>query len=420
MKGTPIPPNASPALERPMRIRVLNWVGRTLEQWRLQPVPLGPASLIAAAQRKTGMTEWGDDAFLLPLRQLTTALEEEASLNLVGRLAMRTMLTELICNRLRIYNEINDHPQIVDKPIRRPLIIVSLPRTGTTLLHRLLAQDPHNRTLRLWETGQPAPAPYPADSPSAAQSRNAQRFISHLGVLAPEFAPIHSLSATAPEECIGLLQTSFCTQCFSLHARLPSYLHQLERQPMRRTYAELYQQLQILQYRIPTERWVLKSPFHLYGLDALLQIFPDANIVQIHREPLEVLPSMCSLTTTLRRVNSDWVDPHQTGQEVLTQWGKAQDLAMAARASADPRRFFDIDYRHLVADPLAAVQALYAHFDYAFDASTAASMGRWMTQNPQHKHGVHRYSLEQFGLDPVQINHRFATYRAQFLHPTSS
>lgn len=414
---------------RALSARIVNWLGQSwLGHLQTLPFPLfnlSEVSIIRAAERRTGLSLPENASFLAPMRNLLMALENDAQLHLIGRLSMRQLVTLQLANRLRLQEEQKRHPQICQEQIRQPLVIASLPRSGTTLLHRLLAQDPAHRTLAFAEVAQPSLIYGPGKRRRVASDRNAQIAVQRLQWLAPGFAAIHPITASAPEECIGLLQTSFCCHSFEIHARLDSYRKTLHQDSFLESYRNFYQWLQMLQFHDAqkertqgeerhTQRWVLKSPYHLHGLDALLSVFPDANIIQIHRDPKEALPSFCSLVTTLRAMNSSHVEPHTIGNEMLHQWSKAISHAMMVRSQKNSRQFFDVDYQALVEDPIATVRGIYTHFDYPFAPLAESRMQQWLAENPQHKHGVHHYSLEQFGLQSGEIERHFAAYCGRY------
>jgi hypothetical protein len=402
---------------RPLPIKLLNAVGGFLRRTGVTPLPFSEEELLAASRARTGLSDWGDDSFRQPLRLLVYALEREAHLNFLGRIAARRWLTQMLVNRLEIGAMRRLHPEIAEQPIRRPLFILGLPRTGTTLLHLLFLQDPANRVLRFGEGQAPALQPAQRRLEPDPRVHQAQRELRFLYYLAPDFAAIHPLTADGPQECTTLFANSFRSLQFEFTYNVPSYSAWLEQQDLADAYRYYAEQLRLLQWRQPGARWVLKSPAHLFGLDALLATFPDACIVQTHRDPLKVLASCCSLAAVLRCVTSDRVVPRQIGRQFAAKWATGLERALAARDRAGEDRFYDVHFQELVSDSLVVVRKIYARFGLPFDTAVEGRMRQALAENPRHKHGMHRYTLRQFDLDPLHEARRFAGYRDRFSIP---
>jgi hypothetical protein len=192
---------------------------------------------------------------------------------------------------------------------------------------------------------------------------------------------------------------------------VPDYVAWLRGRDQAATYRSVRRQLQILSRYVPGDPWVLKAPSHIFHLDALLAVFPDASVVMMHRDPIQVLPSLCSLAAALRNVYFDVVDPRRLGNELTEAMALGVERALTIRASADPARFFDVSYPALVANPAGTVEAIFSYFNYQYDNLLENRIREWLADHPQHKHGVHRYSLDQFGLDSGALDRRFAAYR---------
>ena len=369
-------------------------------------------SLIGAARRATGLDDLGDGCFREPLRLLLACFEEEASLTPFGRMGVRQGLIRLLSNRLLIEHEFAEHPETSEQAISRPIYIIGLPRTGTTLLYSLLACDRAHRPLRLWEAMEPAPERR-TDGKDLRVER-ARRRLRAFDYLAPKARALHETEAEAPEECVPLFQNALMSLQFEALHDLPSYGRWLEAQDMGPAYQYYRRQLQILQRRRPGGRWLLKSPAHLSGLDHLFRMFPETSVVQLHRDPLKVMPSVCSLIGVLRGIGSDQVDPLELGRQWPPKWALALERATGARERVGSERFFDVQYTVLLADPLAVVRGIYDRFGLVLEAETEGSMHAWLAANKQHKYGVHRYTLEQFGMDAATEQRRFADYMERF------
>jgi hypothetical protein len=399
---------------RPLPIKLLNTFGGYMMRAGVASRPLADEKLLAAARARTGLGDWGDDSFREPLRLLVDALEREARLTFFGRLAARRWLTQMLVNRLEIRAMQRLHPEIADEPIRRPLFILGLPRTGTTLLHLLFAQDPANRVLRFSEGQAPAFQPAQRRLEPDPRPRKAERELKSLHYLAPQLPAMHLLEANGPQECLVLFTHSFRSMQFEFTYDVPSYSAWLEQQDLAHAYLFYADQLRLLQWRQSGARWVLKTPVHLFGLEALLATFPDAGIVQTHRDPLKVLPSCCSLVGVLRGVTSDRVVPRELGRQFAAKWATGLERALAVRDRVGPDRFCDVHFQELLTDPLVVVRKIYGRFGLPFDAAVEGRMRQALAENPRDKHGVHRYTLGQFELDPVHEARRFAGYCDRF------
>lgn len=395
---------------RPTWMRVLNGAGRALERLGLRWPRLDPPALLAEAERRTGLSDWGDDRFREGLRILVEAFEEQGSAHTFGRIFFREYCLRALTNRLKTTDDLKRHPEILEVPIPRPLFITGLPRSGTTFLHRLMCEDPAARPLFFWETLEPSPPPRAETSQTDPRIERARKAVRMVDALAPKVRAAHAFDADTPEECNSLFAQGFMAGISGFLFDVPKYVEWLDEQDLHASYRDLRRHLQHLSWRWPGNPWLLKAPAHLFGLDSLLEAFPDACIVQTHRNPLQVLPSLCRLSAAFRGIVSDRVDLRRLGDQYTEAMVRGTDRAMRARASADPARFFDVSYSALIADPIGQVRRVREYFGYPYDDALEARMTRWLAENPQHKHGVHRYSLDEFGLDPNAVNERFAAY----------
>ena len=397
-------------------VRSTNPAGALLERTGISPVSLDEEALLAAARRATGLTDMGDESFREPLRLVLQGLEREARLTLVGRLAARGDVVGLLGTRLCLEADRARHPEIAAEEVRRPLFIVGLPRTGSTLLHHLLAQDPGSRVAQAWEVMFPSPPPDTARYASDPRIAKAARQLAWFDALTPDFKAIHPLGAQLALECIAIMSPTFLSPRFHTTYQVPTYQDWHEGQDLGPPYRFHRRFLQQPQWRTPARQWVLKAPAHLFSFEALLETYPDALIVQTHRDPLTVLASVASLTAVLQRAFTDELDPLEIGHEVSRRWTNGLDRAMRLRRSGrvSPDRFFDVHYHEMLRDPLTVVRRIYAHFDIPLTEAASAAMRRFLVENPKDKHGAHRYSLSAFGLDPDDLGRRFKAYREYF------
>jgi hypothetical protein len=330
---------------------------------------------------------------------------------------VRQDLLRLLTNRLQIERDRRLHPDIAGGEVRSPVFVTGLPRTGTTLLHGLLAADPEARAPLAWETMFPSPPPARAGRQSDRRIGWAERQIRWFQRLNPSFQRIHALGARLPEECLVITSHSFLSFQFQTMYRVPAYQTWLEAEDLRPCYAEHRAFLQHLQWRYPAPRWVLKAPAHLYGIDALFATYPDATVVFTHREPLEVVPSVASLHATLRATFSDADEPAAVGAEVTRRWAEGLRRALAVRdaghISAD--RFVDVHYTALVRDPIGTVRDICARIGQPVTRAAEERRRRYLAEHPKDKYGRHDYSLARFGLDAEVERERYRFYRERFL-----
>ena len=396
---------------RPRLVRVGNAVGRLLRRAGAD-VSLDETSLLTAARKSTGLTHFGDESFRTPLKVLLESIEAEARLTPLGRVVTRQRLVGVLANRLRVEALVTAHPEIRAIPVEDPIVIAGVQRTGTTMLHRLLAADPGLRALHSWEALAPAPLRagrvdralsrlgFDRADPRVLQARAGEKGLAYL---APDFFAIHPVEAEAPEEDVLLLDHAFLSTVPEATLRVPTYARWLEAQDATPAYEYLRLLLQVLSWQRAGERWVLKTPHHLEFLDTLLAIFPGARIIQTHRDPAETMASFCSMVAHGRGVFSDAIDPIEIGQDWLRKVKRMTDRARAARERHPAHTFYDVAYPTLVADPLAEIRRIYAWLDRPLTHDATRAMDAKRRKNVQHKHGRHVYRLEDFGLDAATV-----------------
>lgn len=394
---------------RPAWVRALNEVGDPA--W----IALDETSLVTEAIARTRLTDFGPDDFREPMRRFLAALEREAKLHYVGRTLARADLVEWLGNRLRIVDLCRREPAVERAPVAAPLFITGLPRTGTSILHELLAQDPANRVPLAWEVKQPVPPPEAASFETDPRIDEAERAVRLWCDVVPEYDAMHELGARVPVECIALSAPSFRSDELAGRHVVPSYAAWLAGADLRPAYAWHKRTLQVLQWRNPKERWVLKAPSHMASLDALFAIYPDARVVQTHRDPLTVMASVASILFATAWVRSDAVDPEAvlgwfTGETCAHLLGNAMRVRDAGREA----QFADVLYADLVRDPIAAIARVYERFGLAFSAEAASRMRAYLAAKPKGRHGAHRYEFEHTGFDRVAERERFAAYQRRY------
>lgn len=373
------------------------------------PDRLTPAALLEAARDRTGLDDFGDPDFRTPFRILVRAYETEAELTALGRHATRTDAVRLLSNRLRLVEDRKRHRAVAREEIRAPVVILGLPRTGTTLLHNLLTLDPANRVPRTWETMFLPPVEAGDRGRRVARCRRRLRWF---GRLAPEYRKIHPTGPRLPQECIAITSHAFASVRFHRTHYVPSYRRWLEEADPRFAYALHRRFLQHLQHRRSAARWVLKTPAHLFALGTLLDTYPDARIVHTHRDPLTALASNASQARVLRGAFSRRPERMET-DDTVRRWARALETAMDVRDARPGAgdRFLDLAHADLVEDPVREVRRLYAAHGLELTAEVARRMRRWVREHPRGKHGAHRYTRAEFGIDRERHGPLFARYR---------
>jgi hypothetical protein len=399
-------------------VRLLNAGGRALGRAGIQRPALTAEHLVAAAQRRAGLDEFGDWPIHAPLERLLESYATQARLTQLGRITAHEMIVSLLDNLLQLEAERQRNPALAELPVQAPVFIVGLPRTGTTLLHSLMSEDPGNRAPMTWEVM--FPAGYAEDPAAiAAVKRRTGRRLDWANRLAPEFKRIHPIAPDLPQECIAITAMVFMSIQFHTTHRVPRYEDWFEHANQDLAYAFHRRLLQHLQARRGPARWVLKAPGHLFGLESLLNIYPDARIIQTHRDPLKVMASMASHATVLRRAFSDDIDPQAIALDWAERWGGALQRFLAVRDRAAPGQFLDVDYRSLEQSPFETLERVYDFLRWPLSTEARAAMGRFLAANPKNKHGAHRYTLDQYGLSRATELRRFADYCDRFEIPVA-
>ncbi len=370
--------------------------------------------LLEAARKATGLSDFGDEGFLTGLRVLLEAYDKQARLTPFGRMMVNGELTGILKSRLQVQEGLRLRPELRERAIRQPVFILGLPRTGTNALHHLLGQDPRNQVLEYWIAAAPSARPPLEQWEADPRYKDAVRGLRTMYFLDPSLKAIHLMTADGPDECRHLLQQTFTDDTFECNATIPSYSEWYASRDMRTSYARHRDVLKLIGSPDPERRWVLKYPSHMRHLGALLKAYPDACIVQTHRDPARVLPSLCSLIAGWRGIYEDRPDRHAIGSWQLGLWSETMQHAIDVRAKHDPAQFFDLHFHEVVADPVAAVGRMYAHFGFEFSDAAERGMRCWHTDNPQGKHGEHVYSAAEFGLFEAAMAERFAPYTRHF------
>ena len=364
------------------------------------------------ATSASGLDDFGDVPFLEALDAFVDSLNRDARVEGAVRDGAVGTLTGILTKRLRLVDDRKQHPEIAEEVITAPVFIVGQPRSGSTHLHALLACVEGVRAPRSWEMSAPSPPPERATYDTDPRIAMVQAGID---MMPAEMLVRHPMSATRPEQCNGLFDWTFINQAWMASYDIPSYRDWFLDADYAPAYEAHRRTLQHLQWHNPG-RWVLKYPKHLLSLDALLAAYPDAVLIWTHRDPAAVVPSVVSLTGFMRQSNTPDYDPVRFAREwvVIEELALHRGLATRDR-DGNEERHIDVDYRSLMSDPVGTVAALCDRLGFAFDDASQQAVQQWIDDHPQDKHGVHRYTAADFGLDPDRLRARFDFYTRRFL-----
>ena len=383
--------------------------------------PLDEGGLLAAAERQTGLSDWGDDlTFRVGLGQLLAAVEAMAAAKSL-RPHVAPHVIRLLATRLRLVDDGRRHPEILAGRIERPLIVTGMPRTGSTWLYELLALDPAARAPLDWEVQRPWPAPEAATyetDPRIAEIEAENRAIV---AGAPELATMHNYHARLPQECNAITTLHFASSNFWAVYAVPDYIRWLTEVRPEGVFNTHKRLLQQLQWKGPKGRWTLKSPPHILMLEDLVEAYPDACIIQTHRDPAKVVPSLANMIRSRRRAKfsdqPEMMDPRLIARSVLDHFGEGLERAAVSRR--DPRidrLFHDVDYRDTIRDPLAVLRGVYDRFGFDFTPEFERRVKTHIAAPRETGDGMHRYDPEEFGVSALDLGARFPIYRARFGH----
>jgi hypothetical protein len=366
------------------------------------------------ARAATGLEDFGSPYYREGLERIVEALNTEADLNDMGRVIQHATISNALIQRLKIEDTYTQHPEIDNEVIGGPVFVIGLPRTGTTALSQLVAADPQFRSLRMWESQAPTPPPEAATQHSDPRIAQAEAGLKMLDDMFPLMKTLYNSEPTAPTECQDLMGMSFRTFHFDGAVRAPRYLAWLMDCDMRETYTFHRRVLKLLQWHCPPELWHLKTPVHMFALDALVEAYPNAKFLWSHRDPARVMASVCSLIQYVRSWSSDRNDAKELGTEQVESWVEGVRGAMDFRTRQGDERFADVSFADLQTDPVRTLQNSYASLGLTFTDATLQSVTRWARGHRPGAHGSHEYDLADYGLTPEGVRERFADYLAAY------
>jgi hypothetical protein len=406
--------NSSTTLQRIRRqlpVRLFNGFGALLKKTRIPASRMFATDLIETAKRRSNLDDFGEGDFFEAFSRLLESCQDEAQLNLIGKIALKTDVLETLCGRLQMEWDRQLYPDIARQEIREPLFIVGLPRSGTSVLHRLLGADPEHRSPLMWEVRSPSP---PTRDDERRRIQRATQSCNFFNWLVPTFRYVHAVGAEVPQECVSLMTPTFLSDQFDSMYYVPSYRTWFFRQDLRPAYKYHYRFLQHLQFRRSARRWILKAPTHMFAMPALLSVYPDALFVQTHRTPVDSMASVSSLVTILRSAFSDVVDPFIVCREAIDYWSETMDKFLRERDRLSGNRICDIQYDEIRREPIRAVRRIYEFFGWSLSQEAEQRMRALLAKQAKRQSANHRYDLMQFGASADEVLSAFAPYCERF------
>jgi hypothetical protein len=395
-------------------LRAFNAIGTGLGRLGFERPVLTCESVLAAAVKAAGHDDFGSDSYREPLDVFVTACRDQAELTPFGRLLVAKMLQRALANRLALRGWATRHPEVRVQTIASPWVIVGLPRTGTSILDMLLGLDPRARPLLQWEAAHPVPPVTQAEAAGDPRIAQTARELDGLMKLNPPLRAMHPFGATLAEECVTLFMYDLRTLALETQAHVPGYARWLEQADMTPAYAQHRLALQVLQSRRPAGRWILKTPNHLWHLDALLATYPDARIIWTHRDPGPVVTSLASLANAAQRPQTRRRDPRPAAAEWRRKCGFALRSAMSHDDQAPPGWCRHVHYDALMADPVGTVRELYRSFGDEVSDEHARRMTALLRDRPKDAFGRHRYDPADFGWTYAEISEEFSDYARRY------
>ena len=374
-------------------------------------------ALLATAVERAGLDDFGDLWFIEPMDRYLNALNSEGRLTIEGVAGQREVIVKGLVSRLRMVNDLRRHPEILDEKVEVAGIILGLPRTGSTIFHRLLAHAPGMTAIRWYEAQNFAPFPEEEQGDPAGRREYARAMIEGWLTAAPELASIHPLDPDAPDEEILILGQMFVSTMIEGMAFVPSFTQWLNDYDQSKGHEDLKTILKYLQWQDPTrrgKRWVLKSPSNLPYAEVAAQAFPDALLIMTHRDPLQTVPSYVSMQAALYKLSAE-ISDEEVGAywlKRLTEWMKRFELA---RQRIGENRFIDIDYRQVARAPLDEAKRVLDRMGIAMTSDVKAALDEFMAGNQREQRPAHEYSPDRFGLEEGQIISAFANYRSRYI-----
>lgn len=403
---TAAPTREAPRIQFSRRLRAVGRVGDVAVKLGLVKKPTELSLFEERVRRATGLDDFGAGSWRESLQLLLSDCHAQGLLNFLGSMRLSVELTRVLENRLRIEAMAKRYPEAGKAPVAKPLIIVGLPRTGSTLLHNLLCLHPEARVPYHWMLMRPA-------APLDAEDRRrvlAEQSLARSQKAIPGMDAIHPIRADWPDECLWLCAQTGLTEAHLVSFDVPRYVEHFLASDHREAMAYHRRQLQVMQWQQPGQHWVLKAPGHMFRMRALLEVYPDARIVHTHRDPLSVLPSQTSLAEMASGSAPGPLDLGKLGEQSADLWWTGIDRMLDAREQLPPEQVVDVHFDELMDDPARVVAGIYEHFGMPVPEDSRARVEGFIAEQPRNKAGVHRYTLERYGLTPDGVRKRYARY----------
>lgn len=377
--------------------------------------------LTEASQRAGGADDFGAPQFTASLELLVKSLNEEAELNDIGAMIASERLLQHAVNRLLYIKDRKQYPEIANEKIVKPVFIIGMPRTGSTILHDILAQDPRNRAPLTWELMFPSPPPERSSYLTDPRIEQCEATFPDIDAMIPGFKAMHPMGATLSQECVMMMADCMCSGLFHNQFNVPTYQDYIDNDaPWEDVYTFHKQQLQHMQWRCKGDRWVLKTGAHLWSLEHLLHEYPDARIVFTHRDPVQSMTSYASLTRLVRTMSTDHIDPEAIAADWIPRLAGSMQHALDVRENLLDKgkypeaRVYEMYFDDFAGDQYSEIKRIYEAFDIDINDEAEQVMRAFIADNPKGKHGEHRYKEEDYGINPAEVRQHYARYIERF------
>ncbi len=400
-------------IQRTSMLNFLNGAGRILKAVGVDPFKFDADSIIKKTRKKADFIDELPGQVEIGLRKMVHSINKEARLNFFGRLAVKNLMERTLYGRFKVEQVLAQNPEIEQAEIKQPVFIIGMPRTGTSILHAMMHQDPAHRSPLAWECLLPYPVPKPETFTNNDQLKTITKEFDQLFKLVPDFLKKHYMAADSPQECLAINNLDF--NSFQITAQLyaPTYMDWFADESDSLETMKFHKRfLQYLQSGgVKAERWLLKSPVHLMRLDEIFEVYPDARIVMTHREPTKVVASTASLLSSVRSLYSDYEDPARTGHEQMETWHHYFSRFLESRKRLQKEeQIIDLHFEDFASDHIGTVQKIYDKFGWKLSEDTIARFQAFLAKNPRDKNGLHMYRLKDFGLTEESVNSKFSEY----------
>jgi len=394
-------------------LNFLNGAGRILKAVGVDPFKFDADSIIKKTRKKADFIDELPGQVDIGLRKMVHSINKEARLNFFGRLAVKNLMERTLYGRFKVEQVLAQNPEIEQAEIKQPVFIIGMPRTGTSILHAMMHQDPAHRSPLAWECLLPYPVPKPETFTNNDQLKTITKEFDQLFKLVPDFLKKHYMAADSPQECLAINNLDF--NSFQITAQLyaSTYMDWFADESDSLETMKFHKRfLQYLQSGgVKAERWLLKSPVHLMRLDEIFEVYPDARIVMTHREPTKVVASTASLLSSVRSLYSDYEDPARTGHEQMETWHHYFSRFLESRKRLQKEeQIIDLHFEDFASDHIGTVQKIYDKFGWKLSEDTIARFQAFLAKNPRDKNGLHMYRLKDFGLTEESVNSKFSEY----------